>query len=152
MTAKEYLSDIRRQRLHVLSLQERLKEIETQMSGIKAITYDKDRIQISPSNKMEELFIKADALSAKFTRSLLKYQAAVEKAKEQINGMPKESQREILMLRYLTDDKNGRQMTFEQIACIMHKSYEWVCHLHGYALKDFERMYLRHGDNSKTCD
>ena len=142
MTAKEYLNGVRRQRLHVLSLQERIAEIEIQMQGVKAIAYDKDRVQVSPSNKMEELFIKMDRLSEKFLRELLKYQAAVDKAKRQINEMPKETQREILTLRYLEDDGHGRQMTFEQIACTMHKSYEWVCHLHGYALKEFERMYL----------
>lgn len=142
MKAKEYLTNIRRQRLHALSLHERLEEIHTQMAGVKAITYDKDRVQISPSNTMEELFVKYDALSDKFVRTMLKYNAAVEKAKRQIDEMPKETQREILTLRYLEDGENGRQRTFEEIACIMHKSYEWVCHLHGYALKEFERMYL----------
>ena len=142
MTAKEYLTGIRRQRLHVLSLQERLEEIQNQMSGLKAITYDKDRVQVSPSNKREELYLKMDGIAEKFTRAYMKYQLAVQKAERQIGDMPKESQREILTLRYLRDDEHGRQMTFEQIACIMHKSYEGVCHLHGYALNEFERMYL----------
>lgn len=142
MTAKEYLNGIRRKRLHCLSLRERLSEIETQMSGLKAIVYDKDRVQASPSNKMEELFVKYDEITEKFMRSAIKYQKAVEKTERQINDMPKETHREILTLRYLKDDAHGRQMTFEQIACTMHKSYEWVCHLHGHALKEFERMYL----------
>lgn len=142
MTAKEYLTDIRRQRLHCLSLAERLEEIENQVLGLKAITYDKDRVQVSPSNKMEELYVKLDSISEKFARSMIKYQTAVQKAERQIGDMPKETHREILTLRYLRDDDYGRQFTFEQIACIMHKSYEWVCHLHGYALKEFERMYL----------
>lgn len=142
MTAKEYLTGIRRKRLHCLSLRERLSEIENQMSGLKAIVYDRDRVQASPSNTMEELFVKYDELTEKFVRASLKYQTAVEKAERQINEMPKEAHREILTLRYLKDDANGRQMTFEQIACVVHKSYEWVCHLHGHALKEFERMYL----------
>ena len=142
MTAKEYLSGVRRNRLHCRSLGDRLKEIENEMTGLKAITYDRDRVQVSPSNKMEELYIKIDGLSEKFAKALLKYQTSVQKAERQIGDMPKETHREILTLRYLKDGEDGRQMTFEEIACKMHKSYEWVCHLHGHALKEFERMYL----------
>ena len=142
MKAKKYLGEIRRQRLNVISLYERIEEINHQMSGLKAIVYDKDRVQVSPSNKMEELFAKMDELSEKFVQANIKYQTAGAKAEQQIKGMPKETQREILTLRYLKDGEDGRQMTFEQIACIMHKSYEWVCHLHGNALREFERMYL----------
>lgn len=148
MTAKEYLTAVRRKRLHCRSLGDRLQELETEMMGLKAITYDKERVQVSPSNKMEELFVKMDAVIDKYGKSLLVYQAAVQKAQEQINEMPKETHREILTLRYLQDDEQGRQMTFEEIACKMHKSYEWVCHLHGHALREFERLYKN--DMEKT--
>ena len=84
-----------------------------------------------------------DEISGRFLRSINQYYKAVEKATKQIAGMPKETHREILTLRYLTDNNDGRQRTFEEIACTMHKSYEWVCHLHGHALREFERMYMK---------
>ena len=142
MTAKEYLTGIRKQRLHCRMLAERIEELNNQAQGLKAITYDKDRVQVSPTNKMEDLVLKMDEISGKFSKSIDRYYKSVEKATKQISDLPKETHREILMLRYMKDDENGRQMTFEQIACIMHKSYEWVCHLHGHALKEFERMFL----------
>ena len=142
MTAKEYLNQIRRNRLHQKILLEKIEELNTQAQGLKAITYDKDRIQVSPSNKLEEYMVRITVLAEKYARNVLRYEALENKIRGQIQAMPNDAQMEVLMLRYVETDENGRQMTFERIACILHKSFDWVCHLHGYALKEFERRYL----------
>lgn len=46
MTAKEYLSEIQKYKRIAGSMEMRMEELRTQAEGVKAITYDKDRIQV----------------------------------------------------------------------------------------------------------
>lgn len=127
--------------MYVKALEDRVAELEHKMQGLKAITYDADRVQTSPTNRMEELYM---ALEDAVERNVKKYKKSVgeiEKAFEQVHMMDNPLHIEILTLRYFTDDEDGRQMSLERIACIMHRSFDHVRHLHGRALQEFERIY-----------
>ena len=87
MTAKEYLSKIQIYRRAIISTQLRIEELEHQASGIRAITYDRDRVQVSPENRMEDIMVRIDALTAKMARQIEKYHREVEKRVKQIAGM-----------------------------------------------------------------
>lgn len=142
MTAKEYLNQVRRNRLHCQILDERIKELKAQAQGLKAIVYDKDRVQVSPTNKLEEYTVKIVALEDKQSKALWKFDELEETIRRQVMQMPSDTHREILTLRYIKSETDGRRITFERIACIMHKSFDWVRHAHGQALREFERRYL----------
>ena len=142
MKAKEYLNGIRRKRLHCQTLWERVKELRTQAEGLRAVTYDKDRVQVSPANRMEDTLIKLESITKKYVDALEAYHTELEKARDEIDAMPNEMYREVLILRYMTDDEDGRQMSLEKIACTMHRNFDHVRHIHGNALREFERMFL----------
>lgn len=142
MTAKEYLSKIQTYRKAIESTREHIEEMYTEAAGVKAIVYDKDRVQVSPSNKMEELMVCINTEAEKMSRQILKYQTEVQKRIEQIAGMERADHAEILRLRYIDTDNDGRQLSLEWIACMMHMSYDRVRHLHGEALEAFRRKYL----------
>ena len=142
MTAKEYLSKIRIYRKTVEVYAERIEELYHDASGLKAIAYDKERVQVSPDNKLEAAFEQIDAEAEKYVKAKIKYEREFRKREEQIAGMDRPDHAEILRLRYIETDADGRQLTLEQIACIMRLSFHRVAHLHGEALEAFRRKYL----------
>ena len=141
MTAKEYLLKIRTYRRAIESIHQRLEELYAQASGVKAIVYDKDRVQVSPENRFEQIMVMVDAEAEKMARAILRYQQEVQKRSDQIMAMDRADYSEILRLRYLELDDDGRQMSLERIACTMHLSFYRIAHLHGEALAAFDRKY-----------
>lgn len=143
MTAKEYLGKIQIYRRAIMSTQLRIEELEHQASGIRAITYDRDRVQVSPENRMEDIMVKIDGQVGKLSRQIMKYQVELSKRERQIMAMENPDHVEILRLRYLDLDDDGRPMTLEEISCYMHRSFYRIAHLHGDALEAFRKKYLQ---------
>ena len=142
MTAKEYLSKIQTYRRTMQSYADRIDELYHEASGLKAIVYDKDRVQVSPEQKMEKIFGQIDEVAEKYVKARLRYEQEVQKRIDQIAGMEKSDHERILRLRYIETDSNGEQITLEEIACRMHLSFYRTAHLHGEALEAFRKKYL----------
>lgn len=140
--AKDYLSQIRTMKDAIDRCYDHIEELYHEASGVKAIVYDKDRVQVSPSNKLEELMARIDEEAEKWARMRVRYDRKLRKVTEQIRRMPNPTHAEILRLRYLDSDKDGRMLTFEAISCRMGYSYGRIKHLHGEALEAFRRRYL----------
>lgn len=143
MTAKEYLSKIQTYRHIMQTHADRIEELYHDASGLKAIVYDKDRVQTSPENTMEKLFERIDTEAEKYVKARLRYEREVQKRIDQIAGMDRADYSEILRLRYIEVDKDGRQLSLEEISCRMHLSFYRVAHLHGEALEAFRKKYLQ---------
>ena len=142
MTAKEYLSKIQTYRQIMQTYADRIEALYHDAAGVKAIVYDKDRVQVSPENRFEEIMAKIDAEARKWAAARLKYEKEVQKRVEQITGMERAEYAEILRLRYIELGQDGRMMSLEEISCRMHLSFYRVAHLHGEALEAFRRKYL----------
>ena len=142
MTAKEYLSKIQTYRQIMQTYADRIEALYHDAAGVKAIVYDKDRVQVSPENRFEEIMAKIDAEARKWAAARLKYEKEVQKRVEQITGMERAEYAEILRLRYIEIGQDGRMMSLEEISCRMHLSFYRVAHLHGEALEAFRRKYL----------
>lgn len=142
MTAKEYLSKIQTYRRTVQTYADRIEELYHDASGLRAIVYDKDRVQVSPENKLEKIFEKIDREAEKYAKARVRYEVEVQKRVDQIAGMDRPEYCEILRLRYVELEADGNMKTLEQIACVMHRSYNNVKHLHGWALNAFQKKYL----------
>lgn len=138
MTAKEYLSQIQKYKRLMKSLEEQSEALRVELAGLKAITYDKDRVQVTPTNKIEELMPRLIDIEERYGEMIFKYHTAILVRTEQINNIGREDYAEILRLRYLGD----RRMTLEEIAVKTHRSFDRVRHLHGEALAAFGRKYL----------
>ena len=142
MTAKEYLSKIQTYRRTMQSYTDRIEELYHEAAGLKAIVYDKERVQVSPENRLEKIFTQIDAEAEKYAKARSRYEKEVRKRTEQIAGMDNADYAEILRLRYMELDKHGTPWTLEEVACIMHLSYWRTAHLHGEALEAFRKKYL----------
>ena len=143
MTAKEYLSKIQIYRRAILSTQLRIKELEHQASGIRAITYDRDKVQTSPENRKEDIMIKVDALTRKLTRQITKYQSEVLKREKQIAELERAEYAQVLQMKYI-DGMNLLQITLAMRDADggQRYSYDHVKHMHGWALNAFQKKYL----------
>lgn len=150
MTAKEYLSKIHIYRKMLLSSTERIEELYAEASGVKAIVYDKDRVQVSPENRFESVMTRIEAEADKWARLRLKYEAEVRRRETQILNMPNPAHVKVLTYRYLDLDSKGDLRRFEEIACLMNMDYGWVRHLHSRALGAFARMYGFESRHTKT--
>lgn len=143
MTAKEYLSKIQTYRRAVQTYADRIEELYHDASGLKAIVYDKDRVQVSPENKLEKIFEKIDREAEKYAKARLKLEAEVQKRVDQIAGLERAEYAELLRMRYIED------MNLLQITLAMKDkdggqrySYDHVKHMHGWALSAFQKKYL----------
>ena len=142
MTAKEYLLQIRTLRRRCESLENQLKELRTQAEGVKAITYDTDRVQTTPQNQMEILMLKIVAIEKKYIATLAKCHAAIQIREKQIAGLDNQLFAEVLTLRYIDN------RTFDDIAAVIQQKYpnkvyrnDYIRHVHGWALRAFEKQY-----------
>ena len=143
MTAKQYLIEINKYHRICLSLQDQIDDLRTQIGGLRAITYDKDRVQVSPSNRMEELVPKLIKLEEKYTEQLIRYRTELLKRIEQIAEMDNPEHAEVLRLRYIERDADGHVLSWHKIADRMHWSYSKVTHMHGYALQAFDQKFMQ---------
>lgn len=135
MTAKEYLQQLDTLRDEIESTNLALEKIFTEASGIKAITYDKDRVQVSPSNHAENFMVKLAELGDEYAQMQMKYKLERDKRIAMINGLANPIHVRILRKRYI----DGK--TFEEIAVALHYTYRHVTRLHGSALQEFSAKY-----------
>lgn len=135
MTAKEYLLQLDTLRDEIESTNLALEKIFTEASGIKAITYDKDKVQVSPSNHAENFMVRLAELGDEYARMQMSYKLERDKRIAMINGLPKKEHRKVLRKRYV----DGK--TFEEIAVALHYTYRHVTRLHGSALQEFSAKY-----------
>lgn len=135
MTAKEYLQQLDTLRDEIESTNLALEKIFTEASGIKAITYDKDRVQVSPSNHAENFMVRLAELGDEYARMQMSYKLERDKRIAMINGLPKKEHRKVLRKRYV----DGKR--FEEIAVECAYSYRHVRRLHKQALQMFDKMY-----------
>lgn len=143
MTAKEYLSKIQTYRRIMQSYADRIEELYHEASGLKAIVYDKDRVQVSPEQKMEQIFAQIDAEAEKYAKARLRYENEVRKRTEQIAGMEKAEYSQLLHMKYI-DGKSLLQITleFKDPDGGQRYSYDHIRHMHGWALNEFYKKYL----------
>ncbi len=135
MTAKEYLLQLDTLRDEIESTNLALERIFTEASCIKAITYDKDRVQVSPSNHAENFMVRLAELGDEYARMQMSYKLERDKRIAMINGLPKKELRKVLRKRYV----DGKR--FEEIAVALHYTYRHVTRLHGSALQEFTQRY-----------
>lgn len=136
MTAKEYLSRIRKLKHDIKVLEDVITEIRNEAAGVKAIDYSKDKIQVSPTNKVEDLIIKAIEKENKLSKTKEKYINELVKITTQLTSLERAEYSELLYKRYI------EFKSLEEIAVEMNYSYDRIRHMHGWALMDFHKQFL----------
>lgn len=136
MTAKEYLSKAAVLRRRIKQVETRIEEIRTEVASPKAIRYDKDMIQSSPSgDALANYVIRLDAEEQKLIRLKEQYLDMYEEIRQRLIAVNPDIYSDVLYMRYL------EEKPLTKIAEELSYSYEWTCRLHGRALLAFSRTF-----------
>lgn len=141
MTAKEYLNQVRKLKRQTDSKMRQCEDIREKITFLQGIDYEKDKIQSSVSDQLAETMAVLLDLEQETVWYINKYNIMYNEAVNRINGLSRKEYIDILMQRYLGDDDDKRK--FEYIAYKTNYSYNRIRHMHGEALQEFERKYLR---------
>lgn len=129
---KEYLRDIKYYRQRLERLKKRRKDIHLEVS-FGSVNISGDRVTSTPENKMEKALIRLSERIELIDKDIALMSIEVDDRLKKIESLDKNNHKEVLFKRY------SEYKSFEQIACDMNYSYNYVCSLHGEALKE-----LRH--------
>lgn len=136
MTAKEYLSQAATLKRRIKQIEDRIEELRTEASSPKAIRYDKDMIQSSPSgDALANYVIRLDAEEQKLIRLKEQYLDMYEEIRQRLIAVNPDIYSDVLYMRYL------EEKPLAKIAEELSYSYEWTCRLHGRALLAFSRTF-----------
>ena len=134
MTAKEYLSRLQRIE-NKIEYYSRESERIRMMLLPKGITYDKDKVQTSVSDKVTEDIAKLIDIDNKYMKLIGIYFEMRGLIVTQIYGLTEQNYVDVLIKRYL--EKKPLVIIAEE----MGYSPDWIKHLHRKALKNFEKTY-----------
>lgn len=141
MTAKQYLSEVIKLKKKAQSLAQKEEDLRTKAEGLRAIAYDKDKVQVSTSDRMPEVIAEMVEVQAEIGETIAECYRQIKEREDRIGALKSIRQIEVLRWRYL-EDKEGRQYTFEEIAEKMHVSDRTVVfRMHKRAIKAFEAKW-----------
>lgn len=137
MTAKEYLSQIRKAEIMIRIRAQELQKLKEDTAYISAIRYDKVRVQTSPDGSgISKAVEDSVSLQLEIEKRIQRLTKKRHDIITQIEGLENPNYIELLKLKYIDDER------FEAIACSMGYSYGRIVHMHGEALQAFGRKYL----------
>ena len=142
MTAKAYLSQVIKLKKRAESLSRQAIAARAKAEGMRAIVYDRDKVQVSASDRMPDDVGDLVEISAEFEKTIAECMRAIREREERISALQSDKQINVLRWRYI-EDKNGRQYYFSEIAEMWDVSEEAVKRLHKRALKNFEKRWKR---------
>ena len=138
MTAKEYLSQALYLKSKIKRCDEQIEEIHARMESAGAIRYDKPSIQSSPTfDALANYMIQLERAERKSKELRAIYYSTYVLIQEQIGSVQPALYSEILEQRWL----DGRDL--RTISKFLGYSYDRIKHLHGLALKTFDRIFLK---------
>lgn len=140
MTAKQYLMEVHKLRRRIASLELQQEELRTKAEGLKAIVYDRDKVQTSVANRFDSIMTELVTVQEEYARTIAECYAAIAMREKKISALSQQGYIDVLRLRYIEQDK-GRQLTLAQIAKRMGYSFDRARHLHGEALREYGRRY-----------
>ena len=135
MTAKQYLRRAEHLKEQIARTQRRINELRDDMSRPKAIRYDKDIVQSSPTDPMIEYMERLEDLLIRENELRIMYTHAYNTICRQIDEMENPLYAEVLSMRYLDG------YTLLQISDRLHHSHRYIENVHGYALQAFAKQH-----------
>lgn len=135
MTAKQYLNQLRSLEMSIITRKAEADKLRQERTYLQGVSYDKDRVQSSPTHNAQ--FEHLADIIADTERTITELAKKRHRIISQIEQLENPAYVEILQLRYLEYQR------FESIACSMGYSYTRIIHLHGEALLDFTKHFLR---------
>ena len=139
MTAKEYLSQVIKLKKKAESLTRKEEELRSRAEGLKAIVYDKDKVQVSAIDQMPDAIAELIETQVKLATTIAACYQYIARCEEMMGQLHSMKQAEVLRWRYI-EDNAGRQYYFSEIAEKMDiQDTSTVIKLHKRALKSFQK-------------
>lgn len=136
-SAKEYLKQIRTEQIEANILRDRQETLRMSLYP-KAITYDGDKIQSSPSDVFSEKMVKICELEKEVERHIKKLDKRKADAMRTTEKIEDSVSRQLIALYYLSTQKGGALLRWADVAKLMNYSQDHVIKvLHPKALRDF---------------
>lgn len=137
MKAKEYLRQLGKLEDQIRSRKRHLEALKADISYMKGMSYDSVRVQTSPSGESSALkqVERIADIEAELAREMTEYHCMRRKITLDIEKLSDLRFQEILMSRYVD------RMSLQEIADEMGYSYDWIQHMHGYALLEFQKTH-----------
>lgn len=138
MNAKQYLLRLRQKRRQVLSAKDELDMIRLAAQSITGQAYDKVRVQSSlDPDPLATYMARIEEKQVKLSKLMDEYLDMSLIIREQLAGLLPGLYSDVLYMRYVDG------MSLNRISRELNYSYDWIRRIHGRALKEFQRKYLR---------
>ncbi len=135
MTVKEYLQQIHRLSEEIRCNRRRISEIESDISGLKAIDYSGDKVGGSGDpDQMASKVARLVDLEQRIADETVELQETKDTIIGEIRSMSNTKYVTLLTMRYVECER------WERIAVDMNLTMRWVYQMHGNALKAFEEI------------
>jgi len=134
-TAKEYLEQLKAVDVRIQQDLERLEELKYSASGLRAITYDSDKVQVSPSDRLGAAVARYVDLDEKINAEIDRFVDLKNHVIEQIQGLDDPAYIQILFKVYV------QYKTLKESAPEVGYSYSTILLKHGEALEAFSEKY-----------
>lgn len=144
MKAKEYLQQLQRLDTVINQKIKELDDLRLKSQSTGSVDYSKERVQTSPSG--DAPFVKPICriidLEAEINAEIDRFVDEKHRIINQIQGLKNSDYISLLFKRYV------EFKSLEKICVEMNFSYDYIKHLHGYALQDFEDRILNSTPNN----
>ncbi len=138
MKAKEYLQQLKRLDILIKQKNKEVDNLRLKSKSTSSIDYSKEKVQTSPSG--EASFVKLIGRIVDLeTEISQEINIFVEEKHKIINQIQKLNNADYIRLLY---KRYVEYKSLERICVEMGFSYDYIKHLHGCALKDFEDKFL----------
>ena len=135
MTTKEYLQQIHRLSEEIRCNRRRISEIESDISGLKAIDYSGDKVGgSSDPDQIASKVARLVDLEQRVAGETVELQEKKDTIIKEIRSMSDTRYITLLTMRYVECER------WERIAVDMNLTIRWVYQMHGSALKAFEDL------------
>ena len=137
---KEYFRQIRKEQLEIMHLAEMIQHEEWTLLP-KAVTYDKDKVQISPEDILARSAAEIVEMQEELGRSIMILKRKKAGAEAMIIKLENSDEREVLRYYYL-DSIKGQLLRWEDVAEKMHRDKRQIFRIHGNALKNLSQNVI----------
>lgn len=129
---KRFFKAIRDEQREIEHIQELIQTAECGLLP-RAITYDGDKVQVSPEDRFSEVCAKIADYQEQLGRAIVRLNERRLKAEMMVSKLEDVKEREVMRYYYLTSN-NGELMTWRQVAIRMNYYEQYVKRIHGRAL------------------
>ena len=136
---KVYFRQIRKEQNEINHLREMIEHEELLLLP-KAITYDKDRVQVSPEDILAKCAAEISDINDEMGRSIVKLYHRKAEAESYISQLDDSDEREVLRWYYLSSTPEGKLLLWDAVAEKMNKEIRTIFRIHGHALRNLSKI------------